>query len=293
MPCVEVVMADEQHDDGSGAARDATDRLLTIGVFSRRSRLSPKALRLYDRLGLLVPTHIDASNGYRRYRESQLTTARLIVLLRRLDMPLAMISTVTAASPAEGATLVAAYWAEVEAQFAARRKLVLYLQDRLAGTTRSHLMHNVQQRDIPEQTVITEQRHLPVGELPAFIGAAMERLIGAASNYGGMTGAPLVIYHGEVTEDSDGPVEVCIPINPARVTSAVASRSEPAHREAYVTLAKSQVAFPQILSAYETVASWIEAEGKRMTASPREVYFADFAAAGPDDPVCDVAFPIA
>ena len=34
---------------------DADDPLLSIGVFGRRCRLSMKALRLYDRLG--VPRH--------------------------------------------------------------------------------------------------------------------------------------------------------------------------------------------------------------------------------------------
>jgi hypothetical protein len=51
---------------------------MTIGEFSRRSQLSPKALRLYERLGLLRPVAVDQRNGYRRYHESQLYTARLI-----------------------------------------------------------------------------------------------------------------------------------------------------------------------------------------------------------------------
>lgn len=55
------------------------EHLLTIGEFARRSRLSLKALRLYERLGLLNPAVVDPANGYRRYREEQLFTARLIV----------------------------------------------------------------------------------------------------------------------------------------------------------------------------------------------------------------------
>ena len=39
----------------------------SIGEFARRSRLSPKALRLYDRLGLLSPAWIDPDSGYRWY----------------------------------------------------------------------------------------------------------------------------------------------------------------------------------------------------------------------------------
>lgn len=286
-------MADERLGAGPRAARDATGPTLSIGVFARRSRLSPKALRLYDRLGLLVPAEIDAENGYRRYREGQLATARLIATLRLLGMPLAEIAAVVATPDADGAALVAAYWARVEDEFARRRELATHLQDKLAGTTRSYAMYEIRERDIPEQTVVTEQRHVQVAELTGFIGAAMGRLEAVVARHGGFAAAPFVIYHGEVNEDSDGPVEVCIPIDPARATADIAARREPAHREAYVTLKKAQVAFPQILSAYDTVATWIGREGKRMTASPREVYFADMDTAGPDEPVCDVAFPIA
>jgi len=38
---------------------------MTTGEFSRRSQLSIKALRLYDRQGLLRPAVVDERNGYR------------------------------------------------------------------------------------------------------------------------------------------------------------------------------------------------------------------------------------
>jgi DNA-binding transcriptional MerR regulator len=83
---------------------------LSIGVFARRSRLSMKALRLYDRRGLLTPADVDPDTGYRRYREGQLATARLIVMLRRLNMPLAQVAELVAAPAAVGAELLASYW---------------------------------------------------------------------------------------------------------------------------------------------------------------------------------------
>jgi DNA-binding transcriptional MerR regulator len=49
--------------------------LLTIGAFATASRLSPKALRLYDDLGLLRPARTDPLTGYRRYAPEQLTQA--------------------------------------------------------------------------------------------------------------------------------------------------------------------------------------------------------------------------
>jgi DNA-binding transcriptional MerR regulator len=47
--------------------------LVTIGEFPRLSRLSTKALRLYDGLGLLVPDHVDAATGYHWYAGAQLS----------------------------------------------------------------------------------------------------------------------------------------------------------------------------------------------------------------------------
>ncbi|MDP9868466.1 MULTISPECIES: MerR family transcriptional regulator [Streptosporangium] len=65
--------------------------LLTIGAFARAARLSPKALRLYDELGLLLPAAVDGDSGYRFYDPEQLERARLIAWLRRLGMPLTRI----------------------------------------------------------------------------------------------------------------------------------------------------------------------------------------------------------
>ncbi|MFY9863288.1 MAG: MerR family transcriptional regulator, partial [Trebonia sp.] len=57
--------------------RLAVVKLLTIGEFARASRLSPKALRLYDELGLLRPVRVDEYSGYRYYSPDQLDQARL------------------------------------------------------------------------------------------------------------------------------------------------------------------------------------------------------------------------
>jgi DNA-binding transcriptional MerR regulator len=268
------------------------DPLLSIGVFARRSRLSMKALRLYDRLGLLAPAEVDESSGYRRYRESQLAAARLVVQLRRLDMPLAEVAEVVAAPDGRAADLVASYWEAVERRFASQRELAAHLRGRLAGGDEAAAPLDVRERDVPEQLVLTEQRHVLAHELPPWIGAAMERLIAVADRFGGVAAPPFVVYRGEVDEDGDGPVEACVPIGGAE-SAEVPMRREPAHREAYARLRKAQVEFPQILSAYDGVERWIDERGLTVADAPREVYFADFAAAGPGDEVCDVAFPIA
>lgn len=279
---------------GGESVPSRADELLTSGEFSRRSRLSPKALRLYEQQGLLVPDEIDAASRYRRYRVGRLADARLIVWLRRLDMPLSDVTSVLAAPAAEREALVAAYWERVEARFAAQRWLAARVREEVSGHEGGRPMSSqIHTRDIPAQTVLTEQRHITPEELPTWIGEAVMRLIDASEPAGGPSAEYFVVYHGEVNHDSDGPVEVCVPIDPARAAElGVPTREEPAHREAYLRITKAQVQFPQILSAFDAVSRWIAANGHTASLSPREVYFGDWHQAGPDDEVCDIAFPM-
>ena len=283
------------HDVYTGAVtlERVADPLLSIGEFSRRSRLSPKALRLYERRGLLVPAQVDADTRYRSYHESQLRTARLIALLRGLDMPLAIVAELIAAPDVERLRVLDDYWAREETRLASQRTLVTHLRIQLAGEEGSYDMYEVQERDVPEQVVLAEQRHVLVAELPEWIGAAGTRLLEAADAHGGVAGPMIVIYHGAVNEDSDGPVEVCIPVRAAPRDGGDVLQRMPAHREAYVRITKAEVEFPQILSAYEAVEQWIRKEGKSPAGSPREVYFADWDASAATDEVCDIAFPVA
>jgi PPM family protein phosphatase len=110
--------------------------LLTIGSFARLSRLSLKALRLYDDLGLLPPAQVDPVSGYRLYHREQLERARLVAWLRRLGMPLAEIRVITSLEPKAAADAVASYWARCEADAVTRRDLAAFLIDYLSGGQR-------------------------------------------------------------------------------------------------------------------------------------------------------------
>ncbi|MFD7661761.1 MerR family transcriptional regulator [Streptomyces sp. NPDC059788] len=120
-------------ETATGAGGRDTGRLLSIGAFARAARLSPKALRLYDELGLLPPAQVDPANGYRRYALAQLERARLVACLRRIGMPLARIRDVCELAPGPAAGAVSAYWARVETDTAARRELAAFLVDHLKG----------------------------------------------------------------------------------------------------------------------------------------------------------------
>lgn len=122
------------------------DALMTIGDFARAAGLTPKALRLYDDLGLVPPVEVDPHSGYRRYEPSQLQHARLVATLRLLGMPLARIRQVLDLAPADAARAVEAYWVQVEADIGTRRGIVTTLVQQLrneahAMTTSTQTLH--------------------------------------------------------------------------------------------------------------------------------------------------------
>ena len=107
--------------------------LLTIGSFAEAANLTPKALRLYDRLGLLPPAAVDPESGYRFYEPDQLEQARLIARLRRIGMPLAEIRQVCALDPPAAADAIRGYWQQVTTDNAARASLAALLVEHLSG----------------------------------------------------------------------------------------------------------------------------------------------------------------
>jgi len=214
---------------------------VSIGEFARRSRLSVKALRLYDELGVLVPARVGEASGYRYYDVAQLEAARLVAMLRQLDLPLAAIRELLACDPVDAAERIAAHWREVDSIHDTRRELADYLVNRLIG--KRPVMYEVATREIPERSVLCLKRNVdPQGAWALgkeFIAVLRERPLPKME---GRAGAMFTIYWGEVSADSDGPVEWCKPV-PEAEAQALAShypelslRTEPAHREAYVAL---------------------------------------------------------
>ena len=110
-------MAIELEPSEHTAAAGGADDLLTIGRMSRRSGLSIKALRHYDRLRLLPPRDVDPVTGYRRYGPEQVEQAVLIRRLRELEMPLPRVRAVLAATtPEERLAELEAYRTSVQAR---------------------------------------------------------------------------------------------------------------------------------------------------------------------------------
>ncbi|MDH2442526.1 hypothetical protein QDR37_01070 [Amnibacterium sp. CER49] len=144
---------------------------------------------------------------------------------------------------------------------------------------------------VPERTVLTEQRRLRVDALADFVRGAFERQRAAVGSAAAIAGAPFAVFHGPVSEDEDGPVEACTPVDGDVSRVAAEHRTEPAHDEAFTTISRAQLEYPGVLRAYDAVVAWIEQRGGETTGAPREVYLGDVDAAAPDDRIARIAFP--
>ena len=218
--------------------------VMSIGEFARLSRLSPKALRLYDELGLLPPARVDPGSGYRWYAAGQLDSARLVASLRQLGVPLAQIQLILSLEPEAAAQQVSGHWAGAEAGHAARRDLAGYLVDRLTG--KRNVMYEVKVRDVPARSLLCLLRHASSQQQVWDLGKEVIGMLKAqpvpVPRIEGAAGAGFLVYYGEVNQDSDGPVEFCWPVPQDLAGQLAASlpgltlRTEPAHQEAYVHL---------------------------------------------------------
>jgi len=72
---------------------------MTIGAFSRATGLSAKALRSYDRLGLLSPVRVDPETRYRFYGPEQVPRGLAVRALRDLEVPLLEIGPLLDSDP--------------------------------------------------------------------------------------------------------------------------------------------------------------------------------------------------
>ena len=112
---------------------------------------------------------------------------------------------------------------------------------------------------VPARTVVTLTRHVHLDETDAFFDDAFARLRASGTGIPGITGAPYLIFYGEVSADSDGPLELCRPgvgclaVDP---TSAVEPRLEPAHEEAFIRLSQAEMASPATLQAADQLERW-------------------------------------
>jgi effector-binding domain-containing protein len=120
-------------------------------------------------------------------------------------------------------------------------------------------MYDVLTKRVDEQPYVSRSKRVRIRELVPFILEGFNELGDAEG------GQPFVLYHGAVTTEDDGPVEVCMP-------KTSADKRLPAGEVAFTEIRGSQCDFPEILGAYEAVFRWAKEHGREVDGPAREIY---------------------
>jgi len=265
-----------------------TNLHLLAGRFGAAVRLSPKALRLYARQGLLVPAFIDKATGYRYYAAGQISRARLIARLRQLGLPLARIAAVVDLDPEARLIELRAWLRDESACLADRTELVEALARQTKGGE-PELMAEIRLRTVSASKIVYRQQAVTVDGLDDFLARADADIRAHLRDGGRRTASPLRLYfHEEVSRDGEGLVEAAIcyegilePKGDLRL------RHAEAHREAYLPVPAANAEFPLVIRIYDALEAWLAQRADlAILGSPCEVY------PGSSGARFDVAYPI-
>ncbi len=265
--------------------------LVSIGQFSQMTRLSLKALRLYDDNGLLTPARVDPKSGYRYYELGQANRAEAVRILRSVEMPLDEIKEMLDADNPE----LAHKWLGVHRErlverLAADERMLEYLES-LMRRKEGIMPYTVKIEDIPARLIAATRLRTTLRKIADDIGVGFGRLIPALTGAGiEPAGPPLIVYHDVIDEETDGDIEICIPV--ARPFSGGPEVYGRELEGGTVATTTHQGRYQEISPAYHTLAGWISEHGHEVAGPPREIYLNDPQTVQPDELLTRIELPI-
>jgi effector-binding domain-containing protein len=268
------------------------ENLVPIGRFSKMTRLSVKALRHYDEIGLLVPAAVDPSSGYRYYTYGQANRAEAIRVLRSLDMPLEDVREALAADdPQIAAKVLDRHRGRLEAELGRHERMLVFLGG-LIERKEGVMPYEVQIKDVPAQHLAVLRKHTSMATIGQDVStgfASVGEAVGRARVP--MAGPPFLVMFDVIDEESEGDVEIAFPVAmPFPGAGEVIGREEPAMTVASTT---HRGPYDEVGPAYHTITGWIQEHGHEIAGPPREIYLSDPSETpDPADYVTEIQFPI-
>jgi DNA-binding transcriptional MerR regulator len=262
----------------------------TTGQVARATGLSEKAVRLYVDRGLLTARR-DSDDGPRLFDDGQVARARLVRLLRGVDLSLAEVGDVLGAPD-----VVAAFdtvWGVRRSSVSESLATGEYVRSVLAGAP--HLDVEVRRRAVAERLVLGTVRRATLDELPRVLpeatAAAFDVLRAADVP---LAGHPYVEYHERATEGFAARVTVQVPVADAvRPPLGFVLTTDGPHDEAYVALTAAEADDQaRLVLVHDHLSSGHALTDGSPAGDNREIYLPTWVTRGPG-PVVEVAVPVA
>jgi effector-binding domain-containing protein len=193
---------------------------IPIGRFSLITRLSQKALRLYDERGLLVPQEKDVFTRYRYYTGSQIARGVSIKTLCELGFPLNEIETLLLAKDTNDTVTIRALFTkrrtEIRLEVSRLQEIEAILENRDASLELIYMsMNEPVVKDIAPVRIIGKRGK---GTYSETISRLMKDLCGQlfseenARNGLNIAGPFMTLYHDCEYKEKDADMECVVPI---------------------------------------------------------------------------------
>lgn len=270
--------------------------MIRIGDFSKFSRVSIKALRYYDEMGLLKPVEVDRFTGYRYYEFDQLPRLYRILALKDLGFSLEEIGHLL-----EGELSTEQMRGMLKLRQAEIRQHMVAEEQRLERV--ELWLKQIEQEDSMSQydIVIKKVEALKVASVRGVVPTPPDQgsLWGELLDYlnqqkARMIGPPQAVYHDPDFRERDWDIEVCMPIAdemPATQRVNIASLPEVETMACVVHTGS----FATIGQAYDALGKWIGENGYHVIGPARELNLRLPAVPGDqNDPntVNEIQFPV-
>ncbi len=255
-------------------SNDGPSALMTAGRFGSLTMLSAKALRIYADRGLLPPRWVDPVNGYRHYAADQVATGWLIGLLRSAELSLEEIDQIVHADRDTGLRLLERSVTALDRRAEANKAVLQQVRRRLSQeVAMSHVSTSLE----PDRPVLSVIRRMKPPEMDTVITGEVERLRALAAAAGlTVSGHPFGVFHAPITDDSDGPLEIVLPVDGLVETSGDAADVRSYRLSGGLVATRDaegrETDFPEILALYDEVHSWITDAGRVPVGPPREIW---------------------
>ena len=255
------------------------------------TRLSVKALRLYDENGLLPPAHVDPSSGYRYYDLGQANRAEAVRTLRSVDMPLDEIRAILETDDPELVhKRLVVHRERLAERLTAQERILAYLES-LIQRKEGIRPYAVEITEETPQLVAATMIHTNLSRIGNDIGIGFGSLMRVLGSEGvAPSGAPLIVYHQVIDEETNGDIEICVPVDSAFSGDAEVYRRELEGGTMATTVHRGP--YQEIAPAYHTLTSWISEHGHETAGPPREIYLNDLETVPPEELLTRVEFPI-
>lgn len=269
-----------------------TGYLYSIGDFSRMTRLTVKALRLYDEQGIFRPGYTDPRSGYRYYSSAQLPEARMVRMLRSMEMPLEDIRAFLRAGDGAGRrSVLEGHRARILRQAEEYRAIIESLE-RMVNGEEETMERTIEVKELADQPILSVRFRTSLAAIGDDLGKAYGAIFGYIGRAGAVpVGPPGTLYYGEEFSEDDVDAEAYAPVAEVMPGEGeVVGRLLPGGKVASTMHAGS---YQSIGDAYEAVMTWMSENGYKPSGPAREVYLTDpNAVKDPAGNRTEVVFPI-